>query len=297
LGRSLGIDLVPYKTCSYDCVYCQLGRTTTKTVRPRKFVSVEAVLEELEEKLAGGDDLDHISLAGCGEPTLNSDVGDLILKIRRLTRIPIAVLTNGSLLWMNEVQDALMSADLVLPSLDAGDAAIFEYVNRPHKSISFDLMTNGLASFAERFRGSIWVEVFLLYGVTGILHEVEKIAGILAPMKLGKIQLNTVTRPAAEKYAKPVPYKQMMRLAGRLPGHVEIIGESIGRRRGGASGRELPDEEILSLIGRRPCTCSDIARGLGLNLLETSKRLGTLVACQKARTVRQGARTFYVPNF
>jgi len=159
LGRSLGVDLVPFKTCTYDCVYCQLGRTTHRTIQRGEYVPVDAVLAGLKAKLALGPKPDYISLAGSGEPTLHARIGDLIAGIKLMTRIPIAVLTNGSLLWVPEVQDALMEADLVLPSLDAGDEPMFQRVNRPHPEILFEGMVDGLAAFTARFRKLVWLEV------------------------------------------------------------------------------------------------------------------------------------------
>jgi len=135
LGRSLGVDLVPFKTCTFDCVYCQLGRTTNRTMERKEWVPLEPVLTQLEAKL----DLkpDYITLAGSGEPTLYSKMSELIIRIKELTDVPVAVLTNGSLLWIPEVRDALLSADLVVPSLDAGSSELFRYVNRPHTNIEF----------------------------------------------------------------------------------------------------------------------------------------------------------------
>ena len=124
LGQSLGIDLIPHKTCSYDCIYCQLGRTTNKTIARREYVQAIDVLEELREKLSSGVPCDYISLAGCGEPTLHSSIGEIIDNIKKMTNIPVAVLTNGSLLYLSEVQEALMKSDLVIPSLDAGDLRV-----------------------------------------------------------------------------------------------------------------------------------------------------------------------------
>lgn len=130
LGCSLGLDVVPFKTCTYDCVYCQLGCPTSQTIRRSDYVPVDAVLTELKTKLQLGPRPDYISLAGSGEPTLHARIGDLICGIRRLTRVPVAVLTNGSMLWAPDVQDSLMEADLVMPSLDAGDESMFQRVNR-----------------------------------------------------------------------------------------------------------------------------------------------------------------------
>ncbi len=176
LGRSLGIDLVPFKTCTYDCIYCQLGHTTNKTLERLSYVPVKEILNELKRKLATGERPDYISIAGSGEPTLHSYIGELIGMIKNMTNIPVAVLTNGSLLYLPEVRAALMQADLVIPSLDAGDEKMFQYVNRPHPDISFDNMVNGLIAFTRDFPGQVWLEVLLISGVTSMAADVKKIA-------------------------------------------------------------------------------------------------------------------------
>ena len=163
---------VPHKTCTYDCVYCQLGRTTNKTVERRSWVSPDDVIAELKQRIHLKPD--YITLSGSGEPTLLLCIGELIDRIRSLTQIPIAVLTNGSLLWQPDLRRELSGAHVVIPSLDAGDSSLFEAINRPHPSISFDHMIEGLISFREEFSGEFWLEVFLLAGHTGIDAEVLK---------------------------------------------------------------------------------------------------------------------------
>ena len=138
LGRSLGVDVVPFKTCTYDCIYCQLGRTTCKTVERKAWVPLEDVLDEVKEKLSTRPD--YITLSGSGEPTLFSPLGDLIVGIKSMTGIPVALLTNGSLLWQADVREAIRDVDLLIPSLDAGDEAMFRRVNRPHGGLSFEQM-------------------------------------------------------------------------------------------------------------------------------------------------------------
>ena len=294
LGRSLGVDLVPYKICTYDCIYCQLGRTTNKTMEREEYVAVEEVLAELERKLAAEDIPDYISLAGSGEPTLNSGIGDLIRKIKELADIPVAVLTNGSLLWMSEVQEALMAADLVLPSLDAGDEPLFRYVNRPHERITFEPMVEGLAEFTTRFPGEVWLEVLLLADVTGIPSEVKKIAALVKRIAPACVQLNTVSRPPAEESASPLSTEQMLAMRGLFPGRVDIISES---RQTGPHTPALSnarDEDILALLSRRPCTCEDVAGGLGIHVTEAVKHLEPLIAAGKVTTLVTGGRNFFV---
>jgi wyosine [tRNA(Phe)-imidazoG37] synthetase (radical SAM superfamily) len=293
LGRSLGVDIVPFKTCSYDCVYCQLGRTTNKTLERKEYVAVEEVLAELERKLADQPIPDYISLAGSGEPTLNSGIGDLIGKIKSMTDIPVAVLTNGSLLWMSEVQDALMMADLVLPSLDAGDDRLFQYVNRPHENLPFERMVEGLTVFTQRFWGEVWLEVLLLGGVTEIPDEVEKIASIVRRIRPVCVQLNTVSRPPAEAFAFPLTRDRMNALKDVFPGKVDIISESGRSGTGVSTFVQATDTEIVALLSRRPCTSEDVAGGLGLHITESLKHLESLIAIGKVNTVVIGGRHFY----
>lgn len=293
LGRSLGIDLVPFKTCTYDCIYCQLGRTTNKTVERKEYVVVEDVLAELERKLAEDHVPDYISLAGSGEPTLNSSIGDLIDRIKCLTNIPVAVLTNGSLLWMNEVQDALMAADLVLPSLDAGDESLFRYVNLPHEDISFEQMVDGLAAFTKRFSGEVWLEVLLLAGVTGMPSEAKKIATYAERIGASRVQLNTVSRPPAEDFAFPLSTDRMLALKGVFRGRVDIISENEREGSYVSAFAQAGDVDILALLGRRPCTSADVASGLGIHVTEALKHLAALIKAGKVVTVTSDGRTFY----
>lgn len=294
LGRSLGIDLVPYKTCTYDCVYCHLGRTTNRTIERKEYVAIDDVLAELKKKLGAGPAPDFISLAGSGEPTLNLHIGDLIGRIKDLTRIPVAVLTNGSLLWMPEVRDALMNADLVLPSLDAGDKILFQHVNRPHERITFESMIEGLAEFTEKFPGAVWLEVFLLAGMSGLPFEAVKIAAITGHIHPERVQLNTVCRPPAEEFAFSLSREQMLALKNLFPGLVDIISENV-QNYDRTSARLKPGvKDILALLRRRPCTIEDVAGGLGMHIMEALKHLEALRSAGKAKTVATGGRHFYV---
>jgi wyosine [tRNA(Phe)-imidazoG37] synthetase (radical SAM superfamily) len=294
LGRSLGIDIVPFKTCSYDCVYCQLGRTTNRTVERSEFVPVDAVLEELTRKLAGGDLPDHITISGSGEPTLHAGVGRLIDGIKGLTDIPVAVLTNGSLLWKGDVRDALMAADVVLPSLDAGDEYVFCYVNRPHEELSLERVVDGIAAFTRRFAGQVWLEVFLLAGVTGIPSEARKIAELARHIGPARVHLNTVSRPPAEEFAWPVSAERMDDLQRLFPARVVPIRGIDVSRPPEQVFRDARVEDILALLGRRPCTVLDLATGLRIAVPEALKHLEGLVAAGNVATVVLGERRFFV---
>lgn len=294
LLRSLGIDLVPFKTCTYDCVYCQLGRTTNKTLERKEYVAAEEVLAELEQKLTDKNKPDFISLAGSGEPTLNSAIGGLISRIKDLTDIPVAVLTNGSLLWMDEVQDALMTADLVLPSLDAGSEELFQRINRPHRDISFQCMVEGITAFTGRFPGEVWLEVFLLVGTTGRRSEVKKIASLAEQIAPARIQLNTLARPPAEESELPLSTDRMLELQNLFTGRVEIISGSEEDGLNMTPHFHTKDEDILALLGRRPCTSVDVAQRLGIHATESLKHLNRLSTSGKVKTVVTGGQRFYV---
>ena len=293
LGRSLGVDLVPFKTCTYDCIYCQLGQTTNKTIERKEYVKVEDIASELERKLTTGPAPDYISLAGSGEPTLNSGIGDLIGRIRELTRIPIAVLTNGSLFWKPEVQDALLNADLVIPSLDAGDNRLFQYVNRPHGEIIFEQMVDGLAEFTRRFSGKVWLEVFLLEGVTGIEAEVKKIAALTKRINPARVQLNTVSRPPAEEYAVAVPKNRMKKLVRCFSGKVEVVGDYSQPPVPTTQESKTARENIAALLSRRPCTLSDIALSLNIHPTEATKHLDMLIKDSKISRVLLDGKYFF----
>ncbi len=294
LGRSLGVDLVPLKTCTYDCIYCQLGRTRQKTLERMEHVRNDEVLEDLSRALQSQADhpASYIALAGSGEPTLHSGLGELISGIKGLTPIPVAVITNGSLLWKREVQEALMQADLLLPSLDAGDADLFEYVNRPHRGVCFDQLVGGLAEFTSRFPGEVWLEVLLLGGVTGILSEVKKIAALARQICPNRVQLGTVTRPPAEEYAYPVSGRLLNLFAPLFDPPAEIITPYQGTT---PAGEDLActDEDILALIRRRPCTLEDVGVGLGMHVAEVVKRMEVLVRIGKARRVATEHAIFF----
>ncbi|RPJ08889.1 MAG: radical SAM protein, partial [Spirochaetaceae bacterium] len=225
LGYSLGVDVIPFKTCSYDCVYCQLGRTVNKTIRRETFVPVKNVLDEIEQKLKENIRIDYITISGSGEPTLYAGLDGLMDGIKGLTEKPVAVLTNGSLLWDQDVQRSLERTDLIVPSLDAGNKDMFAYVNRPCEGLQFRQVTDGLVDFCGRNKKKIWLEVFLLHGVTSVKNEIEDINSICRRINPERIQLNTVKRPPAESFAYAIPVDEMNLLSKWFDGNVEIIAD------------------------------------------------------------------------
>lgn len=276
LGHSLGVDLVPFKVCSYDCIYCQLGRTTNKTIERKQYAPVDGVIRDVREYFAAHPRPDYITLSGSGEPTLNSGIGRVIEAIKELTEVPVVVLTNGSLLWMPEVSAACAKADLVMPSLDAGAERNFYRVNRPVRGIAFERMVEGLVEFRRQFSGQIWLEVMLVGGFTDTLDEVRAMHQHIQRMQPQRVQVNTVVRPPAEEFAERIPDAKLAELAGELWEDAEIIAPYEAKE-----GEELfavTREEIVALLSRRPCALDDIADGLGVHRNEVVKYLQALEA-------------------
>ena len=289
LGRSLGIDLVPFKTCSYDCIYCQLGRTTNKTMQRKEWVPIDIVMEQLKEKLDSKPD--YITLSGSGEPTLFSRLEDLIFRIKGITDIPVAVLTNGSLLWLPEVRKALKSADMVVPSLDAGSNRVFQYLNRPHKDITFSKMLQGLVEFREAYSGQYWLEVFLLAGVTTPEMEIKRLKTCINAIQPDKVQVNTVTRPPTEGFAEPVPQKQLQTITEKLYEKAEVIADysNVHKQQDFSAQRK----DVLTLLKRRPCSIEDIAAGLSLHRNEVVKYVEELSSEGKIEANPHNQQLYY----
>lgn len=289
LGRSLGIDLVPLKTCTYDCIYCQLGRTTCKTMDRKEWVPLEPVLAELETRLATNPD--YITLGGSGEPTLYSRMDELIERIKALTDIPVAVLTNGSLLWREDVSDQLMDADLVVPSLDAGNDALFQKINRPVDAVHFQAMVEGLIDFRGAFTKEMWLEVLLVDNLTATESAVADLAKWAARIQPDRVQLNTVTRPPAERSAGGVSHEALTRFASLFTPAAEVIADYAGihERPEFSGGRDA----ILDLLHRRPCSVDDIADGLGMHRNEVVKYVEELMKNGNLETIETSGKVHY----
>jgi wyosine [tRNA(Phe)-imidazoG37] synthetase (radical SAM superfamily) len=294
LGRSLGIDLVPFKTCSYDCIYCQLGRTTNKTINRDEYYPVKDIIRGVKDKLRKISRPDYITLSGSGEPTLYSHIGNIIHKIKDITDIPVAVLTNGSLFWIDEVRNAVLDADLIIPSLDAGNEDTFVYVNRPHEDISFKKMADGLRSLRETYKGLIWLEVFLVSSVTDKETEILKIKSWTDRINPERIQLNTAVRTPAEDFVRTVSKERMEEIAGFFGPHCEVIADY--SKVHDLSEFHSTRDDVLELLKRRPCSIDDISGGLDLHRNETIKYVQELLDQNLIRMEKRGDKALYIQN-
>jgi len=278
LGRSLGIDLIPYKTCTFDCIYCDLGRTTHKTISRQPYVSPEEIRRELDLALSGlAKKPDYITLSGSGEPTLNQNIGEIIRSIKDLTSIiPLAVLTNGCLFFQEEVRNSLLDADVVLPSLDAITPFLFEHINRPDPSLKIEEIISGLIRFRNRYRGEIWLEIVFCRGVNDGNEEVDRFKKVIEKIQPNRVQLNTPFRPPTEDFAFPLTSTKLEQIRKKLGGKAEIISEFAAPLVGGGLD-SVKDVEIINLVKRRSCTVEDISRALGLRMDEVVKHLDYLI--------------------
>jgi len=291
LGFSLGVDVVPFKTCSLDCIYCQLGRTTNKTIQRKEYVASGSVLREIEEVLRQGKRIDYVTFSGSGEPTLNSGIGKMISRIKKLTSIPVAILTNGTLLYQARIREDLMGADLVIPSLDTVTGGIFETVNRPHPSLKIDEVITGIDTFSQDFGGKVWLEIVLVKGINDSLEEIERVARVTGKMNLERIQLNTVVRPPAEEFAGPLSREDLENMKTLLGEKCEIIAEF---RKPTQRAHEVDVEKrILSMVKRRPLRLVDILQSLGAHRNEIIKYLEALEKKHEIRTKVHNGDVYY----
>jgi wyosine [tRNA(Phe)-imidazoG37] synthetase (radical SAM superfamily) len=286
LGISLGVDIVSFKTCSYDCIYCQLGKTTDHAVDRKSFVPIDSVLKQIKEVVDQNSDMDYITFSGSGEPTLNRDIGEMIRRIKEFTVIPVAVLTNGSLLWQKQVQKDISPADLVVPSIDAVSEEVFQKVNRPVEGLSMKRILGGIKEFCEGFKGKVFLEIMLVKGLNDSEKEIRKINEFVRELKAEKVQLNTVVRPPADSSARPVEKIRLAQIKSNFDPRlmVEVV-EGFDRATSKAYHKDL-EKAITELLKRRPTRKDEMATSLGVHPNEILKYLQVLEEKQKIRRVK-----------
>jgi wyosine [tRNA(Phe)-imidazoG37] synthetase (radical SAM superfamily) len=294
LGFSLGVDIVPLKTCSFDCVYCQLGKTPKKTQVRRSYYSVREILLQIKKAIARSRKIDYITFSGSGEPTLNKNIGTIIRQIKKTTDIPVAVLTNSSLLSRKSVRQALLAADLVVPSLDAATANTFRKVNRPHPSLRLEKTVAGLEKFRREFKGRIWLEVMLARGINDSSADIKALNKALARIRPDKVQLNTVVRPPAEKWALPLNGKELKAIKRKLGGQAEVIADFKKKNR--PSSPHSLEDAVLAVVWRRPVTLEDLVSALGQDKKEILQCLNALVATGQIKREAHQKDFYFEPN-
>jgi wyosine [tRNA(Phe)-imidazoG37] synthetase (radical SAM superfamily) len=261
LGLSLGVDLIPPKTCTYDCLYCQLGRTITKTTEVGSFVPAGRVIGEIQERLTHTTP-DAITLAGSGEPTLCKDVDWVIGSIHEFTDTPVALLTNGSLLWKDEIRARVLGADIIMPTLTSAMERTFQRIHRPCAGIHLAAVVDGFRRLRQEYTGEIYVELVLLAGINDTPAEVEGLVSLTRELLPDKIQINTVVRPPADPSALAVPKGRLEEIRRMLGNRAEIIVEAP------KPAQTKPGDPLvgpcLEMIQRRPLRTIDIANAMNI---------------------------------
>ncbi len=294
LGISLGVDLVPHKVCSLDCVYCECGATTKLTLDRKEYILYDRVIKELDHYFTHNPDPDYITFSGSGEPTLNVRFGDVMEFIKqRKPDIPVAVLTNGTLLHQEQIRKELLKADVVLPSLDAATESTFRKLNRPHHDLNLEEYIRGLEQFRKEYSGKLWLEVLIIPGYNNDETNLNHLKAAFQKIQPDKIQLNTLDRPGTMDDLSAADQAELQRIVDVWQlNNVEIITKP-PERKNIKSYRKDKETAILETISRRPCTLEDLAKILGLHANEVNKYLSVLEADGKIRPVNQKRGVFY----
>lgn len=285
LGVSLGVDLVQKKTCNLDCVYCECGRTEKTICERKSYVNKEKVIAELKHFLSEGNYLDFITFSGWGEPTLNSDIGEIIDEIKKITNIKIAVITNGTTLWDNEVREALLKADVVMPSLDAVSNEIFQKINRPDKEVDITKVIDGIVEFSKKYRGELKLEIFVIDGINNSSDEIAKFREVISQIAPSVVQINSLDRPAAEDWVKKAETDILEEFKEKLGYEKSEIISKYRSRENIKNYTQKYEELILNMIEKRPCTIEDISEVTGITKAEINKYIDILEKEKKVKTI------------
>jgi wyosine [tRNA(Phe)-imidazoG37] synthetase (radical SAM superfamily) len=294
LGRSLGIDLVPFKTCMYNCVYCECGATTHEIMQRQEFFPVEDVLAELLAFLSASPSLDYITLSGSGEPTLSRSIGEVIRFIKdRFPAYRVAVLTNGSLLSDPDVRRDLLPTDVVLPTLSTVNEKTFQKIHRPVPGIDTAEIIDRLIQFRSEYTGQIWLEVFIIPGINTSDDELAGLHDAIRKIRPDRVQLNTLDRPGTEEWVRPADPAELERV-------LKMIDFS------SAEMVELPDYptlksqyaddlagQVYEMLKRRPCTVDDITAATGMHRVEVLKLLREMAKTKDLQEKREDRGIFY----
>ncbi|NQT55938.1 MAG: radical SAM protein [Desulfobacteraceae bacterium] len=293
LGLSLGVDLIPPKTCTFDCLYCQVGRTTSRTLEPKPFVPVREVVAEIKRKILKNVP-DAITLAGSGEPTLYSEIDQVIASIKKMTEIKVALLTNGALFWKEEIRQRVLKADIIMPTLSSAFDHTFREIHRPHPGLDLATIINGLKMLRQDYKGQIFLEVVFLAGVNDTKREVEALKNLVEQISPEKIQLNTVVRPPADSKAISLDRKRLEEINLIFGEKSEIVAEipiKIKTRK-----EEHLISSLLDMVKRRPLKQIDIVNALGLSTDETEDLIKGLLIKGYIRRQSHSGDIYFLSN-
>ena len=297
LGQSLGVDTIPLKTCNWNCVYCQLGRTRPVVNQRKEYFPRREIFLEIKKALSSHKpgDIDWITFVGSGEPTLHQSIGWLIRKVKNVSSLPVAVITNGALLYKPEVRAELSAADAVLPSLDAGSAYLYRKINRPHPEVTFERLVEGLNRFRQEFTGHLWVEVMLVSGLNDNENALSDIAAGLALIQPDEVHINLPDRPPVEAWVRPPDKEGLVRAQAVLGSAARVVHPA----QGGFNLGDYQDllEGVIAIINRHPISQGDLQRILKDHAPDRAAAiLNKLKSDPRARTVERHGVKFWTPG-
>ncbi len=311
LGLSQGIDLLPPKTCNFNCIYCEINKAPQLSCERGEHVPTETIIAEIDEMLQDAQrvrDLDVFTITASGEPTLHTGIGTIIHHIKEKTDKPVAILTNGSQLYRKEVRQDLLAADIVIPSLDAARPESFRRVNRPAKcSADLETIIKGIADFSREFSGEVWLEILLVENINDTPEDITALQNAIARISPTRVQLNTVARPPFESFARPLTRRRMeevkREIESRYNGPVDILAGSrdneisdSGKGREGALesiSAAQAEDEIIEMLLRRPCTATDIAATLNMDAERASGILQNMENRGRLTVKIHGGKKYY----
>lgn len=294
LGQSLGIDPVVHKTCNWNCIYCQLGRSTPMTNERKEYVPRQQVIDEVKTALAKHPpgEIDWITFVGSGEPTLHSSLGWMIRQVKALTDIPVAVITNGALLYLPEVRRELSAADAVMPTLDAGTADLYKAINRPIGGLTFESHVSGLTAFRQEYAGKLWVEVMLIAGMNDSVEALEDIAHVLRQVQPDAVHILLPTRPPAESTVHAAGPESLARAAEIFGDIAEVVRPPDGE----FSIDEGADvsQAVIDIITRHPMSETQLTESLSRwTPGQVEEALTALLATGQARRVIHEGKPYW----
>lgn len=295
LGMSLGLDMVPAKTCSLNCAYCECGKTTDFSLERKPYVPASQLIDELDNFMNDSDiEIDAITFGGSGEPLLNSDLPKVLNHIQtKYPKVKTALLTNSTLFYIPEVRKEALSIDFVLPSYDAYSEESFKKINNPVKDLTAQMVTDGLIAFSKEYKGTLWVELFIIEDVNANKGEIERIKDVLSTVSPTRVQLNTLDRPGAFSWVKAASKETLQRVANELhPLPVEIVSRSSAPETS-EKAKNYSEEEIISTITRRPLTVEDVAVTMGISINDADKILNKILEKGKLKIENISGKKFY----
>ena len=290
LGLSLGIDLVPHKTCNFNCIYCECGKTTNLTNKREEFFPLNEILNELKLYLTNfSGKLDYITFSGSGEPLLYSKIENIVAFLKKnFPEYKLALLTNGALLSDENIIKEVKDVDLIIPSLDAVSDKIFKKVNRPHLSLNIEKILDGLVNLRKIYKGKIYLEIFFVKGINDSEKELVKLKKASEKINPDKIHLNTVDRPPAEPFVKPVSLKKLKEIEIFFGDKAEIAIRSDT-----PAYSSINISLIKNCLKRRPLTLDDLIKISGLTVNEINKILRELEKKEEIKRVNHNGLIFY----